>query len=146
MSMQLDYQVYSSPQGWYTLQYPEYWEMEVIEGVPAFFDPEGAGAIVVSAFENKEGNYNPRLEMKNFLYQHGIQFREESITTYKTKQGTVVQTCEFISKDRFWFVHMMSFDDKLLLLTYNSDEIPEKELSQIISHIVSSLQFKVEDY
>lgn len=146
MSMQLDFQVYTSPQGWYSLQYPEYWEMEVIEGVPAFYDPEGSGAIVVSAFENKVGFFIPKEEMKNFLSQHGIQYREESIATFKTKQGSVVQTCEFISKERFWFIHMMSFKNKLLILSYNSDEVPQKELSQIIYHIVSTIHFKVEEY
>lgn len=32
----LSYQPYRSPNGWYMLAYPEYWEVEVIEEIPAF--------------------------------------------------------------------------------------------------------------
>lgn len=146
MSMELEFQSYMSPQGWYSLLYPEYWEMEVIEGVPTFYDPQGAGAVVVSAFENRMGSYNPRVEMVNFLSHHKIKYKEDSITSYKNKQGSIIQTCEFISKDRFWFVHMMSFKDKLLILTYNADEIPDRELAAILSGIVNSIHFRVEEY
>ena len=32
----LSYQPYRSPNGWYMLAYPEHWEVEVIEEIPAF--------------------------------------------------------------------------------------------------------------
>jgi len=144
--MKLEYQPFSSPQGWYSLQYPEYWEMEVIEGIPSFFDPEGSGAVVISAFENKQGSFIPENEMRDFLEKHSIKYNPNDITKYKNKQGSVIQTCEFISKERFWFLYMMAYKDKLLVLTYNSDEVPDNELSAIISHIVASIHFKVEDY
>jgi hypothetical protein len=84
--------------------------------------------------------------MKRFLSHHGIKYEEGKIALLTNKQGSVIQTCEFISKERYWFVYMMSFKDKLLILTYNSDETPEHELSLIIHEIVKSIHFKVEDY
>ena len=146
MGMKLEFQPYVSPQGWYSLKYPEYWEMEVIENIPTFYDPEGAGAVVITAFENKVGNYDPKIEIIRFLSHHGIKYEEDKIAILTNKQGSVIQTCEFISKDRYWFVYMMSFKDKLLILTYNSEETPEHELSLIIHQIVNSIYFKVEEY
>jgi hypothetical protein len=146
MGMKLEFQPYQSPQGWYTLQYPEYWEMEVIEGIPTFFDPQGSGAVVISAFENKTGDYNSEVEMRRFLSHHGIEYNIKNIFIFENTQGSIVQTCEFISKERFWFVYMMSYQDKLLILSYNSDEAPGKDLSTIISGIVSSIYFNVQNY
>ena len=105
MGMKLEFQPYQSPQGWYTLQYPEYWEMEVIEGIPTFYDPQGSGAVVISAFENKTGDYNPEVEMRHFLSHHGIEYDIKNIFLFENTQGSIVQTCEFISKERFWFVY-----------------------------------------
>ena len=68
----LSYQPYRSPNGWYMLAYPEHWEVEVIEEIPAFFDPDGAGALQVSAFENKLGSYNLAEELERFLGVHKI--------------------------------------------------------------------------
>ncbi|MCE9501670.1 MAG: DUF3805 domain-containing protein [Leptospira sp.] len=145
MSMKLDYQPYKSPFGWYSLVYPEYWEMEVIEDIPAFFDPEGSGALQISAFENLEGDYNLTEEMIRYLAHHKIQYDEEHVANFKNEEGTVIKACEFNSKGRFWIVYMLSYKSRLILCTYNSDETPDKELSEILTIIISSIRFFKEE-
>ncbi len=141
MSLKLEYQPYISPEKWYTFKYPEYWEMEVIEGVPAFYDPEGSGAFIISAFRNIKGIYNLSEEMSRFLKQHKVTYEPSKIASFEKSEGTLVQACEFISEGRFWLVYMLSNKNKLLVCTYNSDEVPNKELAEILTNMISSIRF-----
>lgn len=142
MGMKLDYQPYKSPEGWYSFVYPEYWEMEVIEGIPAFYDPNGVGAFLISAFRNvADIEYDTAEELSRFLAQHKIEYDEEKIASFENGEGTTVKACEFISEGRFWMVYMLSNGNKLLICTYNSDEGPDRELAQILTTMVSSIRF-----
>ncbi len=144
MSLKLEYQHYKSPYGWYSLVYPEFWEMEVIEGIPAFFDPEGSGALLISAFQNLEGKYELNVELARFLSQHNIEYEEESIARFINNEGCEIRACEFISGKRFWLVYMLAKKDKLIVCSYNSDESPDDELTAVITTIISSI--RVIDY
>jgi hypothetical protein len=141
MSMKLEYQSYRSPQGWYQMIYPEFWVHEVIEEIPVFYDPDGSGALLVSAFLHKLGQYNIDLEVKNFLKQHGIEYNPEMIAKMKRADNSEIRACEFVSKGRFWMVYMLSFKNKLIVSSYNSDEAPDSELSSILSKMISSIHF-----
>ncbi|MCB1176877.1 MAG: DUF3805 domain-containing protein [Leptospiraceae bacterium] len=142
MGMRLDYQPYTSPEGWYSFAYPEYWEMEVIEGIPAFYDPNGAGAFLISAFKNINGeNYDLDEEISRFLSQHEIKYEEDKVASFENSEGTKVKACEFISKERFWLVYILANGNKLIVCTYNSDESPDRELAQILTTMVSSIKF-----
>lgn len=141
MSLKLDFQAYISPEKWYAFQYPEYWEMEVVEGVPAFFDPNGVGAFLISAFRNIRGEYDLTEEMRRFLKLHKIAYDPKKIASFEKVEGTKVQACEFISEGRFWLVYMLSNGNKLLVCTYNSDEVPNRELSEILTQMISSIKF-----
>ncbi|MDX1958064.1 MAG: DUF3805 domain-containing protein [Leptospiraceae bacterium] len=137
----LDYQQFNSPEGWYVLAFPEYWMVEVIEGIPAFYDPEGGGALVVSAFKNVVGHFDLKLEMKRFLENHKVKYEKDKVAYFRNKQDCEIQACEFISSKRFWLVYMIGFENKLLVCTYNSDEVPDRELSGILTAIISSITF-----
>ncbi|HMV44636.1 MAG TPA: DUF3805 domain-containing protein [Leptospiraceae bacterium] len=138
---EIHYQPYRSPNGWYILAYPEHWEVEIIEEIPAFFDPDGAGALQVSAFENKLGSYDLSEELERFLSVHKISYDEERVATFTNNLGSQIKACEFIADERFWLVYMISSGSKLIVCTYNSDETPDRELSVIITNIISSIQF-----
>jgi hypothetical protein len=137
----LNYQPYRSPNGWYMLAFPEHWEVEVIEEIPAFYDPDGAGALQVSAFENKLGTYDLAEELARFLAFHKIEYDENCIASFTNNLGSKIKACEFISEERFWLVYMISFRSKLIVCTYNSDEKPDKELSIMLTNIISSIRF-----
>jgi hypothetical protein len=142
MEDKLEYQVYRSPNGWYMLVYPENWAFEVIEQIPAFYDPEeGSGALQISAFENKEGEFDLGEELQRFLNFHKIDYDEERVACFENSEGSKIEACEFISDDRFWLVYMISNRHKLIVATYNSDEKPNKPLSQILTNIISSIRF-----
>ncbi|MCB1141113.1 MAG: DUF3805 domain-containing protein [Leptospiraceae bacterium] len=141
MAMRLEYQPYRSPQGWYNLIYPEYWTHEVIEGVPVFYDPEGSGAVVVTALMHSSGEYDIDLELKNYLIQHEIEYDPEKVANFRNSEGSEIRACEFISKERFWLVYMVSNGKQLIVCSYNSDESPDSDLSGILTTIISSIRF-----
>lgn len=142
MLSDIRYQPYRSPEGWYSLIYPDTWECEVIEGIPAFYDPQnGVGALQVSAFVNRTGNYDIEEELIRFLNFHHIDYDENSIASFKNNQGSEIRACEFISEHRFWLSYLIANGAKLILCTYNSDESPDAELSEILRNIISSIQF-----
>lgn len=141
MSQKFKYKNYTSPMGWYTMLYPAHWELEIIEEIPAFFDPEGAGAFQVYAFANKNGKYDLKNELIRYLKQHAIEYEEDCIASFTNNEGSEIKACEFISKERFWLVYMIAHNSKMVLCTYNSDESPDKELSIILTNIISSIRF-----
>jgi Domain of unknown function (DUF3805) len=137
-----EFQQYNSPEGWYALAYPEFWTVEVIEGIPAFYDPEsGDGALVLSAFKNRSGYFDLSEEMKRFLANYKVKYEKDKIASFRNKQNCEIQACEFISQERFWLVYMIAFQNKLLVCTFNSDAVPERETSEILTAIISSITF-----
>ncbi|HMV77931.1 MAG TPA: DUF3805 domain-containing protein [Leptospiraceae bacterium] len=144
MAFELDYQYFKSPEGWYSFVFPDYWETEVIEGVPVFYDPQGDGALVISAFKHLTGSYDLDEEMKRFLGQHSVEYDRNCIAVFENREGSRIQACEFYSKERFWLVYMIAHRNKLIIASYNSDERPDADLSQILTRIISSIHFIVE--
>ena len=118
--------------------------MEIIEEIPAFYDPTGDGALQVSAFQNKDGEYELTNVMKNYLSRHKISYNPSSIANFVDANGCEVQACEFISEGRFWMVYMLARGSLLVLCTYNGDERPDKVQSRIIQGILRSIQVEEE--
>lgn len=139
--MSREYNRFTSQMGWYTIQYPKDWMVEIIENIPAFYDPDdGSGALQISSFVNKKGFYELDSVMSQYLSQHGISFDSERTLATVDTDGNTIMSCEFISQQRFWMVYMVAFGNKLLICTYNSDEAPDPELSKILSYMLSSIK------
>jgi hypothetical protein len=142
MQDNLQYQAFRSPKGIYMFAYPETWVYEVIEEIPAFYDPEtNDGAFQISSFQNKELDFDLSEEMNRFLELHKIEFDEEKVASFTNNEGSKILACEFISDSRFWLVYMVANKFKLLVCTYNSDNKPTKDLSIILTNMISSIRF-----
>ncbi len=142
MEENIQYQAYRSPKGIYMFAYPEHWTYEIIEEIPAFYDPEiNDGAFQVSSFQNKIGEFDLNEEMKRFLKFHTFEFDEEAVASFTNNEGSKIMACEFISEERFWMVYMIANLNRLLVCTYNSDNSPNKSLSLILSDMISSIRF-----
>ncbi|MCB1191648.1 MAG: DUF3805 domain-containing protein [Leptospiraceae bacterium] len=143
----LEYKNYTSPMGWYSMLYPSNWNLEVIEGIPAFYDPEeGTGAFQVYAFYNKKGEYDLTQELIRYLQTHGVEYQEDCVASFINNEGSRIKACEFISKERFWLVYVLAHHSKMVLCTYNSDENPDKKLSKILTNIISSIRFSTNNF
>lgn len=135
------YKQFRSPQGWYSLLFPVAWEQMVVEEIPAFFHPEGSGALQVYAFESKLEDFDVEQELENYLKIHEIDYIPEHVSRFENNEGSSLRACEFQKEDRIWLVYMVANKGKMILATYNSDEEVSPELFEELTTIVSSIRF-----
>ncbi len=125
----------------YRLHYPDGWEAEIIENIPAFYDPEGGGALqIVAARRDPEMPFDIEAEMTRYLERHGMVYSEERVARFDTAIGMEAMACEFMRDNRFWLVQMLCRGDMLLLILFNSDTVPDQELALKISAVIRSVQ------
>ncbi|RHX83775.1 hypothetical protein EHO98_12775 [Leptospira stimsonii] len=141
MSQVPEYKLYKSPNGWYSMVVPAHWVQMVIEGIPAFFEENGSGALQVYAFENKVGSYILKEELERYLKTHEIDFEEDKVADFENEEGSKIMACEFVKEDRFWMVYMIANKKRMILLTYNSDEVPAEYLVKELTTVISSIRF-----
>ncbi|MCB1199993.1 MAG: hypothetical protein KDK41_05065 [Leptospiraceae bacterium] len=148
-------QEYFSPSGWYRLEYPRTWEMEVIEGIPAFYEGifQRGGAIQI--FSVKLGNPDQETEivanspflmgvdlpekMKLFLDAQEAPYSEDDLRVF-LKADSEAMAVEYRLNDRFYLAYMMQKENIFLLALYNCAGNPETEEAQAIAQIVQSLE------
>ncbi|EMJ87104.1 hypothetical protein [Leptospira meyeri] len=135
------YKQFRSPQGWYSFLFPATWEHMVVEEIPAFFHPDGGGALQVYAFESKLEDFNVDQELANYLKIHEIDYDAENVAVFENNEGSSIRACEFLKEDRVWMVYMVANKSRMLLVTYNSDEEVGDELFQQLTNIISSVRF-----
>lgn len=125
----------------FQLIYPADWMLEIIEDIPAFYDPMAGGVLQIAASRNPDGPFLLAEEMKKFLGQQDIEFQEEHVARFKTPGGQDCMACEFTRTDRFWMVYMITQGDKLLIVMYNADEFPDPDQARDISDVIASIRF-----
>ncbi|MDH5654836.1 MAG: hypothetical protein OEZ34_02940 [Spirochaetia bacterium] len=125
----------------FKLKFPSHWEMEIIEDIPAFFDPMGGGALQVVSAQKNDEPVNLEDEMTQYLSQMGISFDPEKIASFKIQAGPCL-ACEFIKEDRFWLLNMIGQEGKLLIVMYNSDEVPDPDTVSILMNIIQSIRLE----
>ena len=125
----------------FQLIYPGEWMLEIIEDIPAFYDPMGGGVLQTAASRSPDGPFLLAREMKKFLTQQEIEFDEEKVARLKTPAGQDCMACEFTRDNRFWMVYMIAEGDKLLIVMYNADEFPDSDQARNISDVIASIRF-----
>ena len=125
----------------FRLQYPSHWEVEVIEDIPAFYDPMGGGALQIAAFKKSDEPVNLENEMTRYLGEIKIAFDPEKIASFELPAGPCL-ACEFIKEDRFWLVNMLGKEGKLLIVIYNADEVPDPDTVGIVMTIIKSIRLE----
>lgn len=146
-------QLFISPERWYRLEYPRIWEVEVVDNIPAFFDPfAGKGALQIFC-TNLAGKSDEKLleehpflggktlkdKMQIFLHIQGAKPSEGSLQEYK-KGKTSFIPFEFKREDRFYMSVLMQHETILLLALYNSEGDPAAEEAKIIGEIIQSIE------
>lgn len=134
------FQLFEGP--WFQLLYPASWQHEIIENVPCFFDPDGAGALQIAAYRNPNDDpFDAESEMQRYLEGHSVEFNLEKISRFNLMSGLDCLACEFVKQDRFWLVNIILRGSKMLLVIYNADEIPDDDTVDSIQLIVQSIRF-----
>ena len=146
-------QLFISPERWYRLEYPRVWEVEVVDGIPAFFEPfQGKGALQIFC-TNLTGKANEKIlkefpflsgksivdKMRIFLHMQGADPKEGALKEYAKGKMSFVPY-EYRSEGRFYMSVLMQNDPILLLALYNSEGDPEAEEANIIGEIIQSIE------
>lgn len=144
-------QTFVSPEKWYSLEYPRTWEMEVVEGIPSFFDgitPYGGALQVMAA--NLTGAVNQDLirqspflsgadlaeKLRLFLTAQGI---SNEGARFFTRDNTEMGACEYRSGGHFFLVLMAERGGVFVLALYNCKGEPEPEEAAQVGKILQSL-------
>ncbi len=124
----------------FQLLYPAAWESEIIEDIPAFYDPASGGVLQIAASRSETG-FDLAREMRKFLERVGIEFQADHVASFRMPGGQECLACEFTKDDRFWMVYIIVDEDRLLIVMYNSDEFPDAELARELSDVIASIRF-----
>ncbi len=136
---EVTYRLFSGP--FFRVAYPRHWEMEIIEDIPAFYDPEGAGALQIVASRSTDAVYVPADELERWLQRQGVEVDSDRIAAYESQPGVACAACEFVRDNRYWMVQVMSPGPTLLFVIYNADEVPDPETAALVSFVIRSIQF-----
>jgi hypothetical protein len=144
-------QTFVSPENWYSLQYPRTWEMEVVEGIPTFFDGISAygGAMQVMA-ANLIGAKNAELikhspflsgkdlgeRMRLFLSHQGV---SDEPAQFFVRDNTHMGACEYRSDGHFYLVFMAERNSIFVLALYNCKDEPQPEEAAQVGKMLQSL-------
>lgn len=125
----------------FTVRIPPLWEVEIIENIPAFFDPDGSGVLQIAAFRRPAAILDARDEMERYLNQNGVEPDRSRMTNLVLPSGLECVSVEYVLDNRFWMVSAISRNNRLLFVIYNGDEIPQQGTAMLISEVVSSIEF-----
>ncbi len=125
----------------FSIDYPDNWELEIIENIPSLYRLDGPGALLIVAFRYEEETVDTKRELIRYLTSRNIKAAENRITTYELKPGLFASAIEFIHEERFWFANMVGKDHKYILYLWNSDEVPAKDIAIEMSKIIKSTKY-----
>jgi len=144
-------QTFVSPENWYSLEYPRTWEMEVVEGIPSFFDGISAygGALQVMAV-NLAGKTNedlvsesPFLAGKDLGEKLTIFLAKQGVSTegaqYFVRDNAAMGACEYRAGGHFYLALMAERGGVFVLALYNCKGEPENEEAAAVGQILQSL-------
>ena len=147
-------QTFTSPNKWYQLEYSRMWEMEVVEGIPVFFDPiSGMGGLQLFAI-SLAGEVSEKItktfsflrgksldqKMFFFLEAQKVGIGLEDIKLYDLGDFQMVAS-EYTIEDTFYMAVMKQKNDNFILALYNCKGTPTKEEAGEIGKIVESIIF-----
>ncbi|MCB1316394.1 MAG: hypothetical protein KDK27_10600 [Leptospiraceae bacterium] len=129
----------------FQLQLPDHWEHEIVENIPAFFDPDGNGVLQIAATRSPSGAYDIAEQMRTYLEQNRLEFLEDRVMSFERPDGARCLACEFVRDNRFWLVHMIALGSRLLIVLYNADQVPDAASIREVVGVIQSVQFLVEE-
>lgn len=144
-------QTFVSSENWYSLEYPRTWEMEVVEGIPSFFDgisPYGGALQVMAA--NLAGAQNRELVSQSpfligkdipdklalFLSKQGV---SSESAQFFTRDNTQMGACEYRNGGHFYLALMAERNNIFVLALYNCKGEPEPQEAALVGKILQSL-------
>lgn len=144
-------QTFVSPEKWYSLEYPRTWEMEIVEGIPSFFDgisPYGGALQVMAAnlagAENRElVSQSPFLIGKDLADKLALFLSKQGVSNegaqFFVRDNTQMGACEYRNDGHFYLALMAERNSIFVLALYNCKGEPEPQEAAFVGKILQSL-------
>lgn len=132
--------------GWFRLTIPDGWEVDEDETPIAIYDPDGAGALQVTAETPRPlppgGRIDVFLMLRAFHKQTGVDF-DESLAKRWTERGLDWASCEQVSESEdgelLWRSWMVTNHDLVVFLTYgcrtDDGDVQRKEVDAVVASL-----------
>ena len=141
--------VFEKP-GWFRLELPEGWEADGDEDPVSVYQPEGPGALQVSAQAPRPlppgGKIDAYLLLRAFLKQTGVEFDDLDARRY-SERGYDWASCEYEADDPdggglLWRAWMATNHDLVVFLSYCCREEDRDRERAAVDAIIASLELK----
>lgn len=136
--------------GWFRMSLPDGWEVDEDESPLAVYDPEGAGALQVTAETPRPlppgGKIDVFLMLRAFLKQTGVDF-DETVALRTTDRGLDRAAYEYTAEspeegNLLWRSWMVTNHDIVVFLTYACREEDGDRERAAVDGIVASLELR----
>jgi hypothetical protein len=133
--------------GWYELSLPDQWEVDEEDSPVAIWQPDGAGALQITAEQlphHKSGDeMDCFLALRAFLSSVGHELDESSARRF-SRDGMQGASTEYIGdggeEDVFWRVWFLTNQETLLFLTYACRKEDQDAERRPVDEIIDSLR------
>ncbi|MCB1172820.1 MAG: hypothetical protein KDK39_04615 [Leptospiraceae bacterium] len=125
----------------FRFRYLTNWQHEIIEDVACFFRADSGGVLQIAASRLAAGSLDLKAQIRAYLQRNQIDGHQAELFEYQTTRGIPAIACEYWHQDRFWLVQFLGSQDRLLIVLYNGDEVPESDLAREISTMLASIEF-----
>jgi hypothetical protein len=130
---------YVSPSEYYELSMPEDWRYSQEENIVSFYDAtNGVGALQISSYSiNKDQKINVASELAEMLTDKiGVSIQDILSKIFVVNN---LAHYHFTKGDEYWNYYMLFNNGKLLLITYNCNEVDSLKEKNIVHKIVHSI-------
>jgi hypothetical protein len=136
--------VLTDPQGWFTLQVPEGWDMATEDSVTTLRRPDGAGIVYLSGARHSRGrqtSFGGADFLARFLRSLGLEV-DEAVIGSATGPGCRIYSHRSSTSAADWWFWSVTDDETALLISYarpvgepgHLDEVDEMVRSVLLYH------------
>lgn len=123
----------------YNLDIPDSYSIESEDGVNTIYDPEGVGAINISAYEiPKSYEFDLEYELADFVSSVTKIAPENADHVFETSDHRCYT--EYIDEDSAWRFWLHFENNKAIFISYNCKIEQQEEETEMVDSIVDSLK------
>jgi len=125
--------VLTDPQGWFTLQVPDGWDMATVDSVTTLRPPGGGGIVYLSGARHTRGrqpSFGGADFLARFLHSLGLEVDEETIRS-AAGPGCRIYSHRGSTSAADWWFWSVTDDETALLISYARPTGAEGEVDEV---------------
>jgi|GEM_PF-3743135 len=134
-------QIYTDPNGTYSVVIPDEWEYVAVSHSIAFYNPNGFGALNVSSMRSPKGvPADPELVIRDFVPKHVLEGGSLRILHQAPPDEKMsVAYTAYLADDDAWRVWVTAHSDRVVTASYNCKMVSKGKEDAIVDDIIKSM-------